>query len=123
MAHSLVFESREMHMEKRWWIETSEEDCNAYQAKAREYGSADLEVMGVAMEKLHPNVLMTRETGIEMALAFYLLGKIARMIGGYAVGQRPSDDTLHDIVVYAMMVRRRRFLTRADSEKAYPGPQ
>jgi hypothetical protein len=94
-----------------WWQETSAADLIKATAKAEEYGSSDLEIMGKAMESLYPghedmDPESLRRTGIEMAIAFYNLGKAARMFGAFARGTGPSDDTWHDTTVYSMMARR-----------------
>jgi hypothetical protein len=94
-----------------WWNKTSAEDGTHALKKAAEYGSADLEIMGKAMEALYHGASeldpeSRRRVGIEMAIAFYLMGKSARMFGAYARGTVPSDDTWHDATVYPMMARR-----------------
>lgn len=92
-----------------WWRDTAESDLQAVAGKAAEYGSADLDIMGQAMlatSAVKPAKEGDRMVGQEMALAFYLLGKVGRMYGAYANGQLPSDDTIHDITVYSMMLRR-----------------
>ena len=94
-----------------WWRNQAEQEIEAVIPKAKEYGSADLEIMGVAMAEMLPDtaeaLTMTeeqrREMGLEMACAFYLLGKTARMFGAYAKGRGPSDDTWHDAAVYTRM--------------------
>lgn len=87
-----------------WWIDTSQDDANGYTKKAREYGSYDLHMIGKVL--IHamvkpPEGVDPREVGV----MFYLLGKIARVVSAYEAGKAPSDDTWHDIVVYAMMAR------------------
>lgn len=97
----------------RWWGEICDLDFQEYSRKATEYGSADLEIMGEAMRQL---VQDEDADGEEMAIAFYLLGKVARMFGAYAKGQEPSDDTLHDLTVYSMMARWGREVRRTDRQ-------
>lgn len=90
-----------------WWRGVSDSDAAKTLPKAQEYGSADLRLMGAAMLELLPNgEELPPRLGQEMAIAFYLLGKIARMIGAYAGGQEPSLDTLMDTRIYAMMLQR-----------------
>jgi len=101
-----------------WWLKISGQDVDNAAGKAEEYGSADLEIMGQAMQGLYlaatqngPGEETTdsetlRRVGLEMAIAFYNLGKAARMFGAYTRGTVPSDDTWHDAVVYPMMARR-----------------
>jgi hypothetical protein len=45
-------------------------------------------------------------SGAEAATLWYALGKVARAVAAYREGRLPSDDTLHDLSVYAMMARR-----------------
>lgn len=84
-----------------WWMELAEEDLRAYEAKRAEYGSADLDVMGAALERQG----MPHGCGHECAIGFYLLGKVARLASAWAQGKEPSDDTLKDIVTYGNMMR------------------
>jgi hypothetical protein len=88
-----------------WWAETAAADAEAAAAKAEEYGSVDLVIMGAAMEQMLPE---SEVDGQELAIGFYLLGKIARALSAYQRGESPSDDTFHDITVYSMMARRLR---------------
>ncbi len=106
LAHGLVHEAHASAKLEEWWMETSELDFHGYDTKAREYGSVDLEIIGEAMKKL--NVRSGEIDPQELGIAFYLQGKVARLFGAYAEGREPSDDTLHDIVVYAMMMRLQR---------------
>lgn len=88
-----------------WWVQLSDEEVSSLIPKAIEYGSADLEVMGQAMLTLLPNLRGVVD-GQELAIAFYALGKIARLFGGYAQGERPSNDCWYDLKVYAGMAQR-----------------
>jgi hypothetical protein len=90
-----------------WWIATSEEALDTMMPKVREYGSTDLQIVGEAMMKMMPQ-LEGKVTPAELGIAFYLLGKVGRVIGGYVDGHAPSDDTWYDIEVYAKMARRTR---------------
>ncbi len=85
-----------------WWLEKAIEEVEATIPKAVEYSSSDLEVMGAAMEAMG----VPEGSGVEAAIAFYALGKVARAVGALASGQRPSDDTWFDIGVYARMAQR-----------------
>lgn len=94
-----------------WWQEVATSDMMAVVPKAVEYGSSDLKAMGQQLVALHPGVegmdAAERErVGQEMAIAFYLLGKVTRLFGAYERGGVPSDDTIHDVTVYSMMFRR-----------------
>ena len=92
-----------------WWVGQAEVDAEEVIAKAQEYDGIDLEIMGMAMSGLLPEGLdakTARMAGLEMAVAFYALGKIARTFGAYRNGTIPRDDTWKDLHIYANMVRR-----------------
>lgn len=101
-----------------WWMDLASKEIQATIPKALEYGgnqqgSADLEVMGAAMQfMISPEKASEmspeerRRFGMEMAVAFYALGKVARLYGAYSRGDRPSDDTWFDLGVYCRMAER-----------------
>lgn len=85
-------------------------DMAALKEKALEYGAADLKIMGKAMESLLPGSedldFQSRErAGLEMAIGFYAMGKAARLYGAWEKGREPSEDTWHDLGIYAYMAR------------------
>lgn len=95
----------------KWWAITAESDARITAPKAAEYGAADLAIMGKAMEGLFPGIDRfppeeREKIGLEMAVAFYTLGKAARLFGGYEQGRLPGDDSWFDLTVYPLMARR-----------------
>lgn len=88
-----------------WWEAVSSADFEKMAPKIGEYTSADLEIMGVIMENWG---LAAPEGGggMEASTMWYILGKVARAVAAYKEARQPSEDTLHDITVYAMMTRR-----------------
>lgn len=93
-----------------WMRKKFEEDLERLRAKAIEYGSSDLTIMGKAMESLLPegdqlDEESRRRAGLEMAIGFYLMGKAARLFGAWEKGREPSEDTWHDARIYADMAR------------------
>lgn len=92
----------------QWWQKAAADDAEDFSAKADEYGSADLDLIGQAlmltMDKF-PDEARTPQLARELGIAYYLLGKVSRMVGAYADGRVPSDDTWHDASVYSMMGR------------------
>jgi hypothetical protein len=84
----------------KWWLDKAEEEIAATIPKMREYSSSDLQVMGTALDS------EDTQRGMEAAIAFYVLGKIARAVGALQEGRAPSDDTWFDISVYAKMAMR-----------------
>lgn len=85
-----------------WWNNQAREEFAQTAVKAKEYSSSDLRIMGAAMEEGG----VKEGYGEEAAIAFYVLGKVARAVGALQEGQVPSDDTWFDISVYAKMVMR-----------------
>jgi hypothetical protein len=90
-----------------WWLDETRNELDSVIPKALEYGSADLKVIGFALSQMigEPKGVTNDELGI----AFYVLGKVARLVGGYADGRAPSDDTWHDIAIYTKMAQYARF--------------
>jgi hypothetical protein len=86
-----------------WWLDETRSELDSVIPKALEYGSADLKVIGFALSQMigEPKDVTNDELGI----AFYVLGKVARLVGGYADGRKPSDDTWHDIAIYTKMAQ------------------
>ena len=95
-----------------WWVNTATTDALRTVPKAVEYGAVDFDSMGLAMVALVKDKFNGADdaelmrVGREMAAMFYLNGKIGRALGAFQQGMRPSDDTIFDICVYAMMWRR-----------------
>jgi len=86
-----------------WWLEETKFELDSVIPKAVEYGSADLKVIGFALSQMIGKP--TNVTDDELGIAFYVLGKVARLIGGYADGRSPSSDTWHDIAIYTKMAQ------------------
>lgn len=89
-----------------FWLKLAHEEIAAVVPKAVQYGAADLAVMGKAMEMLLPEDKRHPTLGLEMACAFYALGKVARAFGAYEQGEPASDDDWHDLGVYCRMVQK-----------------
>lgn len=95
-----------------WWRGESEKMIARTAPKAVEYGAHDLEIMGVGLASLVHTQLSqaTPEErsryGQYAAVAFYLMGKVARMMSALEQGMLPKDDTEFDIAVYAFMAMR-----------------
>lgn len=73
--------------------------------KAHEYGSLDLSIMGASMSKLWPGIGESAPPAAQLqaAIAFYLMGKVARVLSALAEGKPPPTDSWLDAEVYAMM--------------------
>lgn len=99
-----------------WWAKLAQADMEVAVPKAIEYSATDLDMLGRWMADLL-GIELPDQPGIEVELAcmFYLFGKIARALGAYRDGRRPSDDTIRDARIYLIM------LTRARETGGWPG--
>lgn len=95
-----------------WWSGEAEKDAEKCLKKLIEYGSSDLDIMAHSMLAVGgtlwegvPDAERMR-VGREMAIAFYLQGKVARAFGAFEHGRMPTTDTIDDIVRYGMMWKR-----------------
>jgi hypothetical protein len=92
---------------QQWWRTLTETDIAKTAPKAKEYSAVDLAIMGDVLRKWTiGGADQPDRIGQEMAVMLYLLGKVARAIGAYQEGHVPSDDTLDDIRIYAVMLKR-----------------
>jgi hypothetical protein len=95
-----------------WWRAEAEEMIAKSVSKAVEYGAHDLEIMGVGMSSLvHAQLAQATseersQFGQYAAVAFYLMGKVSRMMSALEQGTLPKGDTEFDIAVYAFMAMR-----------------
>lgn len=87
-----------------WWMEQAASEISTMAPRAIEYGAADLEIMGESMLLLMPQCRGV-VSGEELAIAFYALGKVARLFGAYEQGMKPKDDTWDDMAIYARMAK------------------
>lgn len=96
----------------KWWAEEARKDAEQCLAKLIEYGSSDLDIMAHSMLAVGGKIwegvpdIERMRIGREMAIGFYLHGKVARAFGAFEHGRMPSDDTIGDIVRYGMMWKR-----------------
>lgn len=94
-----------------WWMSRSYLDYQQGAPKVDEYGAHDLELMGMMLlifgykdkvEELRNDL----PVGTEIAVWFYTLGKVARLLSDYLAKRPGKGDTWHDITFYSMMARR-----------------
>jgi hypothetical protein len=72
-------------------------------AKYDRYGSVDFHVMGAAMAAMLGHTEPDSDfDGRLAAIAFYVLGKTARMVGALHRGEPPTEDTWWDTAIYAL---------------------
>ncbi len=75
-------------------------------AKAHEYGALDLKVMGASLAEVLSELGgdgAPPAAKLQAAIAFYLLGKVSRVISALAEGKPAPTDSWLDAEVYAMM--------------------
>lgn len=88
-----------------WWVGYATDEIDAMMDKLMEYGLGDLHEMGRQMIELgvagDPTDLQLQ---YEYGIMFYALGKIQRVLSAAKIGRPASDDTWHDLAVYAKMV-------------------
>lgn len=96
-----------------WWTKLGASDLEMLIPKAIEYSAHDLTLTGDAMAWMFglEEIALGVPTGdnirsAELTCWFYLLSKVMRAIGAVKDGNRPSDDTLRDVRVYATMIQR-----------------
>ena len=87
-----------------WWADQVAIDIARTAPKIKEYGTKDLEAMGRLFAQIR-GVEMRGDTAAVWGIMFYALGKIARAIASLERNEMPSEDTLFDLSVYAMMAR------------------
>lgn len=93
----------------RHWMEQHHAELRkATAAKADEYGSLDLKMMGAMLEKVMPGIGEGSPPGTreQAAIAFYALGKISRVFSALAEGKPAPTDSWLDLEVYALMAQR-----------------
>ena len=89
-----------------WWHQQVDQHGPTIQAKAEDYGSHSLASMGrVFMRARGDQPTYDEAEALEIGCALYAYGKMQRVMDALFKGHRPSDDTWHDLAVYATMAR------------------
>lgn len=88
-----------------WWMTEAAKAAEQVIPKAIEYGANSLTELGRAMG-LAMGREYTQAEAQEVACFFYLYGKLGRWLDAVVGGYRVGDDTIHDIEIYAKMVKR-----------------
>lgn len=91
-----------------WWLATAHQDMTMVAPKAVEYGSVELEEMGAALARMMGRTDPLPAYRVELACWFYAMGKMQRWTAAITRGETASTDTLTDLGVYTLMVRRAR---------------
>lgn len=92
---------------RAWWLELAGAEAEKVVPKAVEYGATDLRDIGRDLAAISGRKV-TDEEATELGIYFYLRGKLSRWTDAVIRGDRPSDDTLHDLGVYVRMAQRTR---------------
>lgn len=92
---------------RSWAMSRVADDFDSVKRQIIEYAAIDLEMMGMGL--LEQSGIEVKDedrdrAGIEMALIFYLQGKIARCVSSISAGRLPDDDTYKDMRVYSLML-------------------
>lgn len=87
-----------------WWVTQINSDIARTAPKIEEYGTKDLEAMGRLFAQIR-GVEWSSDIAAVWGIMFYAQGKIARAIASLERGEMPSEDTLFDLSIYAMMAR------------------
>lgn len=88
----------------KWWCEHAAAESAAMLRKLDEYGTGDLHEIGARLAELAQWRTPTKQQAYELGVMFYLIGKMQRVITAAHLQRDASDDTWHDIAVYAKMV-------------------
>lgn len=89
---------------KRWWIKRATVEVTRMVGKLDEYGVGDIHAIGYHIAKLAGWNDITHAQAYELGVTFYIFGKIQRTMTAAENHRTASDDTWHDISVYATMV-------------------
>ncbi len=98
---------RQKNRLRKWWIDHATTEADGMITKLDEYGTGDLHEIGAQLAKLNGREV-TQAQAYELGVMFYLIGKMQRVITAAHLERDASDDTWHDIAVYAKMVLARR---------------
>jgi len=90
-----------------WWITRSEMELQKLLPKVNEYSATDLMIVGSTLGGLwRGDRSPSAEVSLELASAFYALGKVSRAFGAYQAGQLPTLDTWEDAAIYVRIIQR-----------------
>lgn len=89
-----------------WWVSDAKENAEKTMPKAIEYGSIELVEAGRTLARLMGRPDVSDQEAMETMIWSYVMGKMGRWTAALSRGERVSDDTIFDILVYATMVRK-----------------
>ena len=86
-----------------WWMQDAAQEAAATIPKAIEYGSSSLTMVGEMLHGIAPELKGTVSEQ-ELAICFYVFGKMARIMAALERGEQPSMDHWRDVGVYTRMI-------------------
>ena len=89
-----------------WWVADAQENAEKTMPKAIEYGSIELVEAGRTLARLMGRPNVSDQEAMETQIYQYVMGKMGRWTAAMSRGERVSDDTIFDLLVYATMVRK-----------------
>lgn len=87
---------------RRYFHNALDDMLDSVVAKAREYGTTELEQYGGTIRYV-TGLPENQNLNLMTACWAYACGKMARWTAAVHRGERPSDDTVRDVLVYALM--------------------
>lgn len=91
-----------------WWESQANKDAVLVSEKFKEYGTTALSDLGYQMAELMGWDRPSRQEAQELAVYYFMLGKMARWKNALLRGEGVSNDTLTDLACYAMIARKAR---------------
>ena len=101
-----IYRDLEDHPIVAWWLADAREVAEATVPKAVEYGSVELIEAGRTLARLMGRDEVSDQEAAEVQIYQYVMGKMGRWTAALSRGERVSDDTILDLMVYATMVRK-----------------
>jgi hypothetical protein len=92
---------------EEWWTTQAQIEAEAVVLKAVDYSSYDLWDIGVSLARMAGRTV-TEAEAVELGIAYYAQGKMARIMGALIEGRWPSEDSWADLGTYARMALRTR---------------
>lgn len=95
-----------------WWVDKAEAEISDMLKKTGEYGGQGraLDLIGIGQDLAHAagRGAVGDAEATELGIWFYIRGKVGRAMAAISDGRMPSDDTVHDLLVYGRMIQRTR---------------
>ena len=89
-----------------WWMAQAANEIHDLAQKATIYGSNSLAEMGKVLLKAQGRTDVDEDELLEAGCFLYAYGKMQRWADAVLRGERPNEDTIHDLKVYSMMAEK-----------------